>query len=347
MKIAIHHRKEGFSSSWIKYCKKQGIDYKIVNCYDTDIVEQLSDCNALMWHFHQANCRDILFAKQLLYSLQTTGKVVFPDFHTAWHFDDKVGQMYLLESVGAPVVPSYIFYDKAKAYQWVDETTFPKVFKLRTGSGSSQVRLVHDRKSAKKIIKQAFGRGFKQYEPRSNLKERWRKFQTGKANLWGVMKGMLRFGYTTDFDRVAGNEKGYVYFQDFIPDNEFDIRVIVVDGKACAIKRINREGDFRASGSGNLQYEKHHFSDDLIDLAFEYAEKINSKSLAIDFVFDGDNPLFVELSYGFPAGPFTSNCPGYWDRELKWHPEAFSAPGWMVESVIRQIQKQPKMSKSV
>jgi glutathione synthase/RimK-type ligase-like ATP-grasp enzyme len=344
MKIAIHHRTEGFSGSWISYCREHAIDYKIVNCYDTDIVNQLADCDALMWHFHQANCRDVLFAKQLLYSLQTTEKVVFPDFHTAWHFDDKVGQMYLLESVGAPLVPSYVFYDKEKAFEWVNNTSFPKVFKLRTGSGSSQVKLISSRKAAKKIVKKAFGKGFKQYEASSNLKERLRKFREGKSNLWEIIKGMIRFGYTTDFDRVAGNEKGYVYFQDFIPENDFDIRVIVIDGKACAIKRLNREGDFRASGSGNFQYGKHNFNDELIELAFDYAEKIKSKSLAIDFVFDSNKPLFVELSYGFPAGLFTENCPGYWDRQINWHQESFSAPGWMVESVVRQVQMSRKLS---
>ncbi len=338
MKIAIHHRKDGFSSSWISYCQKKGVDYKIVNCYESDIVTRLSDCDALMWHFHQANCRDVLFAKQLTYSLESAGKVVFPDFHTGWHFDDKVGQMYLLKSVGAPVVPTYIFYEKEKAYQWVENTSFPKVFKLRTGAGSSQVRLVSGRKEAKKIIKKAFGKGFKQYEPHSNLKERWRKFRAGKSNIIDILKGMLRFGYTTDFDRVAGNEKGYVYFQDFIPDNDFDIRVIVIDGKACAIKRLNREGDFRASGSGNLLYEKHHFNEELIRLSFEYAEKIESKCLAIDYVYKEDQPLFLELSYGFPEGSFVEDCPGYWDRQLNWHEEEFSAPGWMVESVIRQIR---------
>ena len=338
MKIAIHHRKEGFSSSWIKYCKEQRIDYKIVNCYDSDIVDQLADCNALMWHFHQANYRDFLFSKQLLYSLQTTGKVVFPDFHTAWHFDDKVGQMYLLESVGAPVVPSYIFYDKAKAYNWISEAEFPKVFKLRTGSGSSQVRLVPDRKSARKIVKKAFGGGFKQYEPRSNLKERLRKFRAGKSNLWGVLKGMLRFGYTTDFDRVAGNEKGYVFFQDFIPENNFDIRVIVVDGRAFAIKRLVRENDFRASGSGFIKYEKENFKEGTIKLSFELADKLQSRSLVLDYVFDGDKPLVVEISYGYIKEVY-EQCEGYWDRELNWHKAPFNPQGWMVESVIREIKK--------
>ena len=339
MKIAIHHRDEGFSSSWIKYCKEHEIDYKIVNCYNTDIVDQLADCDALMWHFHQANCRDALFAKQLLFSLQTAGKVVFPDFNTAWSFDDKVGQKYLLEAVNAPLVSSFVFYEKEKAMEWIGNSSFPKVFKLRTGSASSHVKLVKDKKSAAKLVNQAFGRGFRHYEPGSNLKERWRKFRTGQSTWPDLVKGILRFGHTTDFDRIIGKERGYIYFQEFIDGNEYDIRIIVIDGKACAVKRLNRKDDFRASGSGILLYEKEHFDERLIRKALELSDRLGSKSLALDCIYKEDEPLFVELSYGFPAGPFIDDCHGYWDREMIWHEGPFDALGWMVEAVVKKIRK--------
>ena len=102
MKIGIHHTKGSFSDRWIDYCEEKNIPYKLVNCYANDIINQMEDCNALMWHFHNAGPKDFLFAKQLLYSLQSSGKVVFPDYNTMWHFDDKVGQKYLLEAIHAP-----------------------------------------------------------------------------------------------------------------------------------------------------------------------------------------------------------------------------------------------------
>src|SRR6056297_1813505 len=170
MKIAIHPRIDSFSQRWIEYCKISGIPYKKVNCYDSDIVQDLEDCSALMWHFHQANPRDVIFAKQLMYSLETAGKKVFPDFQTCWHFDDKVGQKYLLEAVDAPLVPSYVFYDKKEALRWIESVVFPKVFKLRRGSGSDHVMLVSSRNKAKNIVRKAFGRGFPQYDAGSNLK---------------------------------------------------------------------------------------------------------------------------------------------------------------------------------
>ena len=130
MKIAIHHRKGSFSERWIAYCQQHGIEYKLVNVCRPDIIEQVKGYDAFMWHHHHADYRDALFAKQLIYSLETAGIRCFPNAHTTWHFDDKVGQKYLLESVGAPLVPSYVFYTKKDALEWVRHTDFPKVFKL-------------------------------------------------------------------------------------------------------------------------------------------------------------------------------------------------------------------------
>ena len=155
MKIAIH-KSGGFSDRWIEYCEKNHIDYKIVNAYDTDIIQQMADCDAFMWHHFHNSYKDALFAKQLLFSLQQAGKRVFPDFNTGWHFDDKVGQKYLLEAIGAPLVPSYVFYTKKEALDWIDKTTFPKVFKLRGGAGASNVKLAHTKKEARHLVKKVF-----------------------------------------------------------------------------------------------------------------------------------------------------------------------------------------------
>lgn len=337
MKIAIHHKENDFSSRWIEYCQNNQIDYKIVNCYNGDIIHQLEDCDALMWHFNQSDPRDVLFAKQLLFALEAAGKRVFPDFYTSWHFDDKVGQKYLLEAIGAPLVPSYVFYDKTNALRWVETTSFPKVFKLRKGAGSAHVKLVPNRSKAKKLVRKAFSGGFSQYDKIANLKDRWYKYKNGNTGLWNVIKGVLRFGKTTNFARVAGKEKGYIYFQDFIPGNDYDIRVIVIADKAFAIKRIVREGDFRASGSGHILYEKHHFDEDTIRLSFDLASKMKSQCLALDYIYKDGQPLITELSYGFVKEGYYP-CKGYWDRDLNWHEGPFDAQGWMVESLLAEIK---------
>ena len=333
MKIAIHYSKGSFSDRWIAYCEQKGIPYKIVDCYKNDIIQQLEDCTALMWHFHHASARATLFAKQLLYSVAASGKKVFPDFNTVWHFDDKVGQKYLLESIGAPLITSFVFYTKAAALEWINNTSFPKVFKLRSGSSSAHVSLAKSKLEAIRLVNQAFGKGFSQYNGLANFKERLRKFKLGKASFLHVCKGFIRLFYTTDFAKVAGREKGYIYFQEFIENNDCDIRIIVVDEKAFAIKRMVRENDFRASGGGTIFYDKKLFDIETVKLALKVTKQLNAQCLAYDFVYKNGKPLIIEISYGYDTFAYDP-CEGYWDNELNWHKGQFVSQNWMVDKLV-------------
>ena len=63
VKLAIHHSNAGFHPRWVGYCEEQGIPFKRVDCHASDIIQQLSDCNGLLWHHSQMNPRDLLVAK--------------------------------------------------------------------------------------------------------------------------------------------------------------------------------------------------------------------------------------------------------------------------------------------
>ncbi len=335
LKIGIHHTEGLYSELWIPYCESKGIAYKLVDCYRNDIIEQLADCDALMWHYSHKSPKAIKFAKELLYSVQSSGKKVFPDFSSVWHFDDKLGQKYLFEAAGIPHAPAYAFYSKKEALKWAAETSYPKVFKLRNGSSSDNVKLVKTSRHAFRLIRKAFGRGFKQYHAWSNLKERQRKYRLGKVSRWEVTKGILRLFWSTDYDRVAGREMGYVYFQDFIPDNDSDIRVFVIGDKAYALKRLVRKGDFRASGSGMYQSEREHFDDEVIRLSFETCEKLKVPCLVFDYVYLDGKPLVLEISYG--TKPRYDVCLGHFDKELNWSEGLFDFGGVMVEQVLEDL----------
>jgi glutathione synthase/RimK-type ligase-like ATP-grasp enzyme len=334
MKIAIHKSNWGFSKDWISYCEQQNIAHKIVDCYASDITEQISDCDILFWHHHHSLAKDTVFAKQLLFALEQSGKKVFPDFNTGWHFDDKVGQKYLLEAINAPLVPTEVFYSKAEAIAWAERTTYPRVFKLRGGAGSSNVKLVRSKSAAFKLIKTAFGKGFPSYDKWGNLKEEFRKFKKNKGRTIGILKSIRRLFYSTEFARIHGPERGYVLFQEFIPNNTFDIRIITIGKKAFGLKRLVREGDFRASGSGFIKYEKELIDERCVKIAFEVSEKLQGQCVAYDFVFDeNNNPLIVEINYGFAHEAYF-DCPGYWDEQLIWHQESFNATHWMIDSFV-------------
>jgi len=339
MKIAIHLTKGYYSERWVSYCESKGIDYKLVDCYRSDIIEELSDCDALMWHFSHQSAQASKFAKQLLYSVEASGKKVYPDFNTVWHFDDKVGQKYLLEAKGLPGPHAHAFYNKKDARAWASQTTYPKVFKLRNGSSSDNVKLVRSERAARKLINKAFGRGFKLYKPWNSLMERIRKYRHGLTTFNSVMNGFLRLFWTTDYNRVTGREKGYIYFQDFIPGMDHDIRVIVVGDKAFAAKRLVRKNDFRASGSGYGFFDKELIDEKFVREGFKISDALKTQSLVCDFVSLEGKPLTVEISYASVAYPY-DNCPGYWDRDMNWHEGTFDPYGWMVENILECIKSE-------
>jgi len=340
MKIAIHHTPGSFSDRWIKYCIEKKISYKLVNCYKSDIINQLNDCEGLMWNWDLTDYKADLFARQLTISLERKEVKVFPDINTSWHYDDKLGQKYLFEAIKAPFVNSYVFFSKKEAIEWISNVTFPKVFKLRGGAGSSNVRLIKNKNSAIRIVKKAFGRGFPLYTKRLDLKQRiWvlRRDKDLKAVI-SLIKGFVKLILPKGNMALLPRQKGYVYFQEFIPNNEFDDRVVIIGDRALAIRRYNRKNDFRASGSGIIKHDPKLFNINIIKIAFDVSKNIDSQSTAFDFIYDSKgNPLIVEISYAFAVGAAYDTCPGYWDNHLNWHEDNVNPQIYIIEDFINSI----------
>ncbi len=338
MKIGIHHRPHSYSELWIEYCKKNNIKYKIVNAYANDILKQIADCDAFMWHHHLHQYKDYLFAKQLIYVVEKQmGKITYPNFDTCWHYDDKVGQKYLLESIGAPLIPTYIFYTRNEALEWIHHTTFPKVFKLRSGASSTNVRLVKSAKIAKRLVKRAFCTGFKRNGYLRRIADRWQKYKGHIYSFKRFLRSFISASYDV-YDIYHKDEKRYVYFQDFIPNNDFDVRVLVIGNRAVAKKRMNRKNDFRASGSGELIFDTREIDIEFVKTAFTINRKLKMQSVAFDFLRNLNGDIFLsEISYC--CGIKTNkDFPGYWTDDLQWHEcNGINICDWIMEDVIAKV----------
>jgi len=318
--LAIHHREKSYSDRWIAYCELHDIHYKLVNCFDSDIIEQLASSDALLWNWHHGNPKDQLMARQVIMAAEAMGLAVFPSTSTCWHFDDKIAQKYLLEAIDAPLVPTYVFYGLKEALDWIDRASFPKVFKLRKGAGSSNVKLVQSAREACTLAKHAFSAGFSPIPVYGQDALKRYRAARQRGDLLNVIKRipqvLARIRHTR---KMMGREKGYVYFQDFIPDNGFDTRVTVIGERAFAFTRNVRPGDFRASGSGDIVYDSQRIHPKCVEIAFEVTRRVGSQSMAFDFVLaKNEQPLILEVSYSYNANA-VHTCPGHWDAKLTWH----------------------------
>ncbi len=312
LEIAIHERKGSFSDRWIEYCVEKGLSYKVVNCFDNNIISQLTSADALLWNWWSHIPSDILLAQSVIRTLESMGKKVFPNSATCWYYDNKIGQKYLLESIGAPLVPTYIFYDFQEALSWIEQSSFPKVFKLSRGAGSNNVRLVRSAAQARDLAKKAFGRGFKQNRGYfRDVDIRFKKARQ-RRDVLGVLKRMPKaFMVLHRKLKQYPHERDYLYFQDFVPDNQFDTRITIIGNRAFGFTRNVRAGDFRASGSGEINYDLKRIDPKCINIAFDVAKRLAAQSTAFDFVMSaGGEPKITEVSYCYLAKA-VYDCSGY------------------------------------
>jgi len=333
--VAINHRAGSFSSGWIRYCEDNGIHYRIVDAFAADIWEKLAGCGVFLWHWTHLDNASKMFARSILTAVESRGLVVFPDHATGWHFDDKVAQKYLLEAIAAPLVPSYCFFSRCEAIKWLESAKFPLVSKLRNGAGASNVALVPDRTRALSLIKRSFGAGHLPVARGYHLSEAFRllRQELSARSLKKLIAGILNLAFPSFIARGLQREYGYVYFQEFAAGNDFDIRVVVIGEKAIAIKRLVRQGDFRASGSGRIIYDPKEIPLPCIEIAFRTAQTLDAQCIAFDFVITKRGWEIVEISYGFTESAYLS-CPGYWLSTMEWVPAQVSPSAWIIENAL-------------
>lgn len=100
--------------------------------------------------------------------------------------------------------------------------------------------------------------------------------------------------------------------QEFCRDNEGDLRVVVIGNRVMGFFRRNRPDDFRASGSGLIEYcEDLDF--ECVRIAHEISQKVGFESMAYDFVRDNQGRWVVlECSYCY-MDTAVRDCSYYYD----------------------------------
>jgi glutathione synthase/RimK-type ligase-like ATP-grasp enzyme len=316
--------KQSFSSRWALRAAELGIDVRTVNVYSPDFFKQLAGCDGFMWRFgYSPNPR--LLAKRLLPAIEHgLGIPVFPSFETAWHFEDKIAQSYLMQAAGVPTPATWVFWDRTAALDFCRSATYPLVLKLSFGYQSTNVRLLNSFDEASYWIARLFGTGVTLLRPPASG---WRN---ALHRARGALRHLRGGSAYEDLD-YSELQHGYFYVQEFVPRNEYDIRVTVIGNRAFVFRRFNRPGDFRASGSGRIDWDPQQIDEESVRLAYRAARRLQTQSLAVDLLQHGGRKLLTEISYTY-ASWAVRDCPGHWllhgdaDGDLTWidgrmHPE--------------------------
>ena len=248
--------------------------------------------------------------------------------------------------MGVNTPENSVFWTENSAMFWLqNQSRFPVVAKLKRGSSSSAVYILRNKRDAEKYVRRMFslqgvsgefggakrslGRILRVFARNSVLR-------LPRPLLYPLLQKRPRLG------EVWPNERGYAYFQEFLPRNDFDTRVTVIGNRAFAFRRYNRDNDFRASGSGKIDYDINEINMDMIQISHKISLQNNFQSMAYDFLIDSDGkPSIVEMSYGYQSKA-VFNCLGHWDRELNWIDGHVLPEAAHVEDYITEIEESQK-----
>lgn len=334
-------KRNSFSYDIINYFLEEGHKVRLVDVYAKDILKQIRGCDGFMWRWSHLDGQYHV-AHRILPVIERELKIpVFPDQRSCWHYDDKASQEYLFEAHDIPRPHTWIWYDKANAIRWLnDKATFPLVMKLASGASSTNVILLDTINDAMEWVYIMFDQGV---------------FETEKSN-----KNILKFFFNmckefnysmkTGFSPVKNDfiysyHRGYILFQEFLPDNNFDTRVNIIGNRCFPFRRYNRQNDFRASGSGLIDYDQSAIDLRFLHLAFDTAKNLGTQSIAIDGMFRNGEVVVGEISYTYMAAPL-HDCGGYWQLHgdpwtgiLEFVPHPIWPGRAIAEDFLRSIER--------
>lgn len=345
MRIAVHHVEsagsEMWSWRWIDELKKRNVEVLVVDLRRQDAIASLKGVDGVMWHWDHAAIDERIPAPSILRAIEHgLGIPVFPNWNSSWHFDQKVSQHYLLEAMDAPRVKSWVFWDYAEACEFLRTCEYPIVFKLSSGAGAANVMKLDSERHATRIARKMFTTGFKPY----TLNEFSYHIPKSRRDLSAIKSRVIR-----DFRRLLhltspGSaiydlpEKGYVYLQEFVPGNDYDIRITCIGRRLFGAIRYNRPGDFRASGAGRAVWDPELIPKEALRMSCSIAHAAGFQSVAFDFLRAPDGKyLLTEISYCYPSYS-VHNFPGHWDEDLNWHAGQIWPEEAIVEDFLREIE---------
>lgn len=312
--IAIHYREGGYAKRWVDYCEENGLNYKLVDCYSNNIISDLKDTDVLLCHFHRYEFKNGKIAESILTIAEHKGINVFPNKMTRVSFDEKLIQKYILESVNAPSPTTFVSFNLNESKLWLSKQKPPLVFKLSKGAGSKNVMLV-DNTEGEKLIQKMFSKGILSFKAplNSNFKLSIKKILYNYYRYFSfrIPEAKLK-------NKFVGEEFHYSYFQEFLPKNDHDIRIVVIGDKAIGLKRLVAKNSFKASGSGIILYDYKLIPIECISKAFKVQKDLDFQCMAYDFVLHPTKGYqIVEICYGVASRAY-DKCQGYWTEDLKW-----------------------------
>lgn len=265
-----------------KLMEKKNFSYSIIDINRSDWIEQIRPFDIIIWRSPWMGRLSQHYKEKIFLIQHHLNKKVIPNWESIWHFDSKIAQYFLFEYHNIKLPRTFVTFDYSEAIDYVKKCNYPQILKLSSGSASNNVKMLKNQKEAIKELRKHFAKTF----------------------FWEKLSHWQYFDHQMF---------GSMYLQEFVPNNDSDLRITVIgDRYAFAFWRKNRENDFRASGSGKINYEK-EIPEEPLNYCLEISKKLNFDSMAYDIIFDKNKFLITEISYGYNQDAIYK-APGYYKK---------------------------------
>jgi len=293
--------------SWIKYgrfCQNNGLFHEFYEIHAYNWMEEAGRFDLIVGHPSGTPSRlDELWRKTYILE-RLLGKQCYPALDDLDMYEDKHMQFSVLRLLKFPVIPTWISYDERDALRLAATLKYPLVSKLITGAGAMGVAMIKSSAEAERFIRKVFS-------------------PHGCYRHWPYLR-----------------QKDYVLFQEFIPNDGYDVRVICVGDLAFGYYRRAASGDFRASGSGI--YEKRELPEQVVHTAHRVAQALNAPYLSVDFLRNTVGEyLIIEIAHfnqiDTPEQLHVDGVPGAYmvdgDKPVRFVPGRF----WVQELALKRV----------
>lgn len=236
--------------------------------------------------FYKGYIGDVLMA------LSSKGLILLPEYKYFQAHHDKVLMELLREGLVSEklkTIKSRSIYDIRDLKNNIEnierEIGYPIVLKTASGSGASGVSLALNQ-----------GELFSKAEKMGKIIYRKSSTPLWKtATLSKIKQRALKAMGKPYVDRTYPREK--MVLQSFVANLQYDYKVLVYGEKYYVLKRLIRDNDFRASGSGKLLFPE-KFDDEIkkvLDLARTLYLELDIPMLSVDIAYDGQRCHMIEF----------------------------------------------------
>jgi len=274
-----------------------------VKCRLFNTADEVPDAENVFVYIHPDHTINREKDRIIIEALQGHTKTTFmPTLKELFLYDEKIGQS---KEYTSWLPKTWVYSDIESAEKQLELMEFPFISKSNEGAASSNVRFIIEKKDAELELKTVFSE-----------------------------KGLARH----DNRKIGLVQQGYVLWQEFLPNNNNDWRVIMMNKEfAWVLKRYNRPNVPFASGSGNVEMitEFDQMIEGILNFTLDFVDEFDYNFTGVDIVTDKDGEYkLLETTTGW-ASPGYTGCKVFIRNQIgQWIPSIFKGKDqWLIAAL--------------